>query len=299
MTDERYAFVEDVKQRKNIARSPGKKGKSRYGCSLPVDYMTTKEKRAANSRWISITYDRPISFEKFLAYEDEHKKTYLQMLIETYNGTTGTIAKMFGCSEAKIKSFRQELNVKSIKFEPIDQSVWNDFLEKDEFLRKPMSWETFKTMDPYDQQEYLDFLQKEMGMSVTMISERLFQLNGNALRSYTKNHHLQIYSAQYGHGRIPPEVNKNFEDWLSDFETPEEPETEESLVQEMPCEEEPAIKKEVNEACAANPICSENKQESWDVPSLELNVTIKSMSQIIDFIQKLPNAQHGKITFTF
>ena len=106
MTDERHAFVEDVKNRKNLARFGGKKGKSRYGCSLPVDYMTTKEKLDANSRWISVTYDRPISLDKFLAYSDDDKKKYLQNVIDNYGGTTSRIANMFGCTEAKIKKFR-------------------------------------------------------------------------------------------------------------------------------------------------------------------------------------------------
>ena len=105
MTDERYAFVEDVKNRKNVARSGGKKGKSRYGCSLPVDYMTTKEKRDANSIWISVTYDRPISLDKFLAYSDDDKKKYLQTLIDKYAGDTGKIAKMFGCTEANERRY--------------------------------------------------------------------------------------------------------------------------------------------------------------------------------------------------
>ena len=128
MTDERYAFVEDVKNRKNVARSGGKKGKSRYGCMLPVDYMTAKEKQDANSRWISVTYDRPISLDKFLAYSDDDKKKYLQTLIDKYAGNTEKIAKMFGCTEAKVKVFRQNLGVVYNIERQRNETMWDVFL---------------------------------------------------------------------------------------------------------------------------------------------------------------------------
>ena len=290
MTDERYAFVEDVKNRKNVARSSGKKGKSRYGCSLPVDYMTTKEKRDANSRWISVTYDRPISFDKFLAYSDDDKKKYLQTLIDRYSGDTGKIAKMFGCTEAKIKVFRQNLGVVYNIERQRDEPMWDVFLTFDGFLRKPMSYDDFKALDYYDQIQYISFLIETMGVTIERISSDLFGKAKSSLNRYLKDHDIPYYHSERGY-RMSEERIKVWEEWLGkdneSEEKTEEPEqkTEETYTSMDTPDEKIQMAEEPNET------------KSDVIPSMQAHFRIDSQDQIIDMLSNLPKAKKGQIFF--
>lgn len=290
MTDERYSYVEDVKNRKNVARSGGKKGKSRYGCSLPVDYMTTKEKRDANSRWISVTYDRPISFDKFLAYSDDDKKKYLQTLIDKYAGDTGKIAKMFGCTEAKIKVFRQNLGVVYNIERQRDETMWDVFLTFDEFLRKPMSSDDFKALDYYDQTQYISFLVENMGASIEQISFELFGQSRGNLRLYLKNHNISYYNRGKGY-RMSEEKVIAWREWLGKDDKPEQ-KTEEP---EQKAEEIYTPVSTLNEEIQM--INKPEETESDVIPSMQAHFRIDSQDQIIDMLSKLPKAKKGQIFF--
>ena len=302
MTNERYAFVEDVKNRKNVARSGGKKGKSRYGCSLPVDYMTTKEKRDANSRWISVTYDRPISFDKFLAYSDDDKKKYLQTIIDKYAGDTGKIAKMFGCTEAKIKKFRQDFDIKSDTYNSIftkqglkevSDALWNEFIFKDEFLRKPMSYEDFKILDWYDQTQYIKFLNETMGATLTKISVELFKRTQGTLGLYLNNHHIAYIHRGRGY-RMSKEQAIAWEEWLRKNDEPEQ-KTEETEELEQKTEENYAPMNAPDEETQA--VEEPKETESYVIPSMQAHFRIDSQDQIIELLSKLPKAKKGQIFF--
>lgn len=291
MTDERYSYMEDVKNRKNVARSGGKKGKSRYGCSLPVDYMTTKEKRDANSRWISVTYDRPISFDKFLAYSDDDKKKYLQTLIDKYAGDTGKISKMFGCTEAKIKVFRQNLGVVyNIEREAIIE--WDVFLTFDEFLRKPMNFGAFKMMDWYDQTQYISFLIEITGVAIDRISSNLFGSAKGSLSKYLKDHNISYYHRGKGY-RMPKEKIEAWEEWLGKDEEPEQ-KTEEPE-QKI---EETYIHIDIPDK-DINTVEEPEESESYVIPSMQAHFRIDSQDQIIDMLSKLPKAKKGQIMFVW
>jgi len=287
MTDERYAFVEDVKNRKNVARSGGKKGKSRYGCSLPVDYMTTKEKRDANSRWISVTYDRPISFDKFLAYSDDNKKQYLQNVVDNHGGTTCRIAEMFGCTEAGVKKFRQDLGIKSPLYTYNDNlnTLWNDFLAKDEFLRKPMSYEDFKTLDWYDQTQYITFLNETMGATLAKISVELFKKAQGTLGLYLNSHHIAYTNRGRGY-RMSKEQAIAWEEWLKKDDEPEQ-KAEETYIPMDTHDKDIHTVEEPEES------------ESYVIPSMQVHLRIDSQDQIIEILSKLPKAKEGQIMFVW
>lgn len=289
MTDERYAFVEDVKNRKNVARSGGKKGKSRYGCSLPVDYMTTKEKRDANSRWISVTYDRPISFDKFLAYSDDDKKKYLQTLIDRYSGDTGKIAKMFGCTEAKIKVFRQNLGVVYNIERQRDEPMWDVFLTFDEFLRKPMNSDDFKALDYYDQVQYISFLVETMGVTIERISSDLFGKAKSSLSRYLKDHDIPYYHSKRGY-RMSEEKVKAWGEWLGKDDEPEQKTEEQPIV---PSKEVPMDTPNEDVQTVEEP----EEIESDVIPSMQAHFRIDSQDQIIEMLSKLPKARKGQIFF--
>lgn len=285
MNDERYAFVEDVKNRKNVARSGGKKGKRRYGCSLPVDYMTTKEKQSNNSKWISITYDRPISFDKFLAYSDDDKKKYLQSLIDKYSGDTGKIAKMFGCTEAKIKVFRQNLGVIYNIERQRDETMWEVFLTFDEFLRKPIGYDEFKTMDYYDQTQYIGFLVETMGVPIERISSELFNRSSTTLRNYLMRNKIPHYIRGKGY-KMNDQKIKEWKEWLGKDDEPEQ-KTEEACISMDNQDDETKMVEESEET------------ESYVIPSMQVHLRIDSQDQIIEMLSKLPKARKGQIMFVW
>lgn len=299
MTNERYAFVEDVKNRKNLAKSGGKKGKSRYKCTLPSDYMTTKEKHAANSQWVSITYDRPISFDKFLAYSDEDKKIYLQTLIDTYGGDTGKIAKMFKCEESKIKFFRQNLGIQSASRSISNLSpdpLWETFLTFSNFLYNPISYEDFKKMDVYDQQEHINFLQSEFNLSLRNLASLYFNISNSALIRYINKYKICYISKKPGAaGHLNNEEIKKFYNWFGMEEIKEkEPEMKDNtsgIESIFPDVAVPDTNKPTEQ-----PITAEYVTE---IPSMQVSLRIDSMDQIIEMVKKLPRAKQGRLYFVW
>lgn len=286
MTDERYSYVEDVKNRKNVARSGGKKGKSRYGCSLPVDYMTTKEKQDANSRWISVTYDRPISLDKFLAYSDDDKKKYLQIVIDNHGGTTGRIAEMFKCTEAGVKKFRQDLDIKSpaYKFGTTNiDTLWKIFLTRDEFLRKPMSYDNFKTLDWYDQVYYMNFLTEKLGAGINRISSELFYCAQSTLEQYLNRNKISYYRKGKGYRMLDTKLIQ-WEEWLGKNDEPEQKTEETYTPKDTPNEE-------------IHPVEEPDETEPYVIPSMQAHFRIESQDQIIEMLSKLPKARKGQIFF--
>lgn len=243
--------------------------------------MTTKEKRDANSKWISVTYDRPISFDKFLAYSDDDKKKYLQNLIDSYGGYTEKIAKMFGCSESKIKVFRQELGIvgASRYMENTTPDVlWEVFLTFDEFLRKPMSYEDFKALDWYDQTQYIRFLNETMGATLTKISVELFKRGPGTLGLYLNKHHHITYAYRGKGYRMSKEQAIAWEEWLGKDDEPEQ-KAEETYTPKDVQDEEP------------------EEVESYEIPSMQAHFRIDSQDQIVEMLSKLPKARKGQIFF--
>lgn len=303
MTNERYAFIEDVKTRKNVAKSGGKKGKSRYGCTLPSDYMSTKEKRDQNSRWISVTYNRPISYDKFLTYSDEDKKTYLQTLIDKYGGSTDKIAKMFGTTDAKIKMYRQELGVRSpirgtSSYGDYDvEQIWSAFLSTNYFLREPMSIEDFKALDWYDQKEYIRFLTETMGIGLPTLSMKLFGYSApGALRHYLIQKGIPYAKRKVGI-KTPKENLVIFEKWLGEGSEKKEEEPVTEKLNETSDEEEKTIDLTAHSDTVSTAVPETN--DPIELSFMNIVIKVKDYDQIHDILQTLPRAKSGSITFTF
>lgn len=210
MTDEKYTFIKDVSEKKNIAKSGGKKGKSRYGCKLPSDDLSVKERRAMNSISIGLNMNRPVAYEKFLGFSDDIKKEYLQNLIDNHGGTTSRIAKLFGCTEAKIKEFRTKLGITSVRFiSDEDDKKWEEFLKQNDFLRKPMNWKTFRSLDYYDQTSYINYLISTFNVTFPKI-EQMFGVSYNSLHVYVNRHKLKTISRKNFNARMTKDELKNW-----------------------------------------------------------------------------------------
>jgi hypothetical protein len=114
MNDEKYLFVSDSRQKKDIARSARNKrshcGK-RGGVKLPSDYMTKKELNAMNGECKTYRLNEPMSWAEFSAMPDEHKITYIKLLRKKWNAPDSYISKMLGCCAYTLAKEVQRLDI--------------------------------------------------------------------------------------------------------------------------------------------------------------------------------------------
>lgn len=112
MTDEKYVFISDVKEKKDIGRSghnkrthTGKGGRVR----LPSDYLSQKERNAMNGEVKSYRMNDPLSWAEFKAMPDDLKINYIKMIRSAYGVSDNFMAKhLFKASQTVVsKLFRQ------------------------------------------------------------------------------------------------------------------------------------------------------------------------------------------------
>lgn len=284
MTDETYTFISDVKVKGSIARSGGRKGKSRRGCSLPSDILTSKEKRKMNGDVVSISMDRPMSYQKFQTLSKEVQKDYIQNLIDNYCGTTSRIAELFKIPESQVKKLRQDLNIisrSSISDIGPESVLWNEFMKGDEFLKQPMTWERFRSLDKFDQQAYLDYLFIDLQATQIQVSTSMFGLSSTGLYTYVKNHGLTIPKTAKGQKRDP----SKFSEFIKPF-WEEHQKTREGDIA--------AVHNDAEEIVATPAVST-----APEVKYLEISFSLSSFDEIAKILPFIPSANSGKITITF
>lgn len=99
MTDEKFEFMQDCRDRSITARSArnkrthnGKGGRVRF----PSDNLTKKEREAMNGECVSYRMNEPIIWADFKNWPEEHQKTYILLLRKKYNVPDKYIAEMMG-----------------------------------------------------------------------------------------------------------------------------------------------------------------------------------------------------------
>ncbi len=99
MTDEKFVFIQDSKEKKNIAHSArnrrthaGKGGKVRF----PSDYLSKKELQAMNGEVTAYPLNRMMTWKEFKAMPDDIKATYIELIRDKYNTTDRVLAEAFG-----------------------------------------------------------------------------------------------------------------------------------------------------------------------------------------------------------
>lgn len=110
MTDEKYSYIQDVKDKKFTARSArnkrthnGKGGRVKF----PSDYMTQKEIKAMSGEVKSYRLNKPMSWSEFKAMPDDIKVSYINLIRQKYNAPDSHICKMMGTNTC---SFSQEMH---------------------------------------------------------------------------------------------------------------------------------------------------------------------------------------------
>lgn len=112
MTDEKYEFVTDIREKKNVARSArGRRthcGKGGWA-KLPSDNMTNKEWKAMNGKVESYRLNEPMAYEEFKNMPGDLRVMYVKALIEKFNVPISRIAQMLGVSEAGLRLMLKDL----------------------------------------------------------------------------------------------------------------------------------------------------------------------------------------------
>lgn len=105
MTDEKYTFISDVREKKRTAAGAfhkrthcGKGGAVKF----PSDYMTKKEINAMNGEVKSYKLNDPMTWAEFKAMPDDIKIRYIKALRSKFNVSDTEIGRMLGCAQITI-----------------------------------------------------------------------------------------------------------------------------------------------------------------------------------------------------
>lgn len=102
MKDEKYAFIQEVREKKVTARSSRNKkttsGRGGSSVKFPSDYLTAKELKAMNGETKTYRMNDPMTWAEFQALPDDLKIVYIKALRDKYNVPYKKIAEMLGVS---------------------------------------------------------------------------------------------------------------------------------------------------------------------------------------------------------
>lgn len=115
MTDEKYVFISDVKEKKNIGRSShskrthaGKGGRVR----LPSDYLSQKERNAMNGEVKSYRMNDPMTWAEFRSMPDDLKINYIKMIRSAYGVSDSFMAKnLFKAGQTSVSKMFRRLGI--------------------------------------------------------------------------------------------------------------------------------------------------------------------------------------------
>lgn len=110
MTDEKYTFIEDIKQKSSTAKSSHyKKTSGGKHVKFPSDYLSKKEKKKMNGEVRNYDLNKPMSWEKFEAMPDDLEKEYIEKIQERFNVYRKTICKeLFHISEHTLANYSRK-----------------------------------------------------------------------------------------------------------------------------------------------------------------------------------------------
>lgn len=162
MTDEKYAFIETVKERKDMshgARHVTSK-RSRKGCKLPSDYLSAKEKKNMDSAVVSVKKGVPITENEFRWLSEDGKREYL-------SGMAGC-----GFSEKQIAE-KTGIGVEVVHRLIEQYHITVEMISEAEVIPEdphPISYSEFKDLTPEDQASWLKNIRNRYHPTDTMLA---------------------------------------------------------------------------------------------------------------------------------
>lgn len=116
MTDEKYIYTQDVRDKKITARSARSKrthnGKG-GAVKFPSDYMTKKELNAMNGEVKSYRLNEPMKWHEFKTMPDDIKVSYIKLLRAKYDVPDSYLADMFGVTRSSMSLETRRLGIVS------------------------------------------------------------------------------------------------------------------------------------------------------------------------------------------
>lgn len=114
MNDEKYVFIQDVREKKNVARSArnkrthcGKGGRVK----LPSDYLSKRELNAMSGKCKSYRLNEPMLWKEFKSMPDDIKITYIKLIREKFDASDSALAEMFGVSGCPVSKEMKRLGI--------------------------------------------------------------------------------------------------------------------------------------------------------------------------------------------
>jgi hypothetical protein len=127
-----HDFDYDVLEKKRIASGARhrKRGSKSKKCTLPSDYLTSKQKKRLNGKMVTYSLAHPMSYSVFENMPKDLQKEYLNKLYNDWGVTLTQIANMMHCSPETIRSkcigfgFNTTKKYRSTISHPMSASEW-------------------------------------------------------------------------------------------------------------------------------------------------------------------------------
>ena len=134
MTDEKFAFYQDIKEKKAIAQNARFKGNrtGSGGVKLPHDNLSRKELEAMNGETKSYKLNSPMRWKEFKAMPDDIKILYIKALQQKFAVPYKCIAEMFGVNNAPLSREVARLGIskgRGGKSKNWDKEGWTNWLK--------------------------------------------------------------------------------------------------------------------------------------------------------------------------
>lgn len=200
-SDEQYAMIEDSREKKSTAASAFKQrthcGKS-GGVRLPSDSMTKKERNAMNGECVVYRMNDPIAWSEFKTWPEEHQKSYIVNAREKFKVPNTALAKAMGVSEGTLNGYIKCFGLNQGKESGANGRYWHNSDDATRFwawwngeevveaeapdLRKPMSWDQFKSMSAEQKKDYIEWIRYFFEAPDKYIARDLFRVCDLSLR---------------------------------------------------------------------------------------------------------------------
>lgn len=105
MNDAKSVFVEDLREKKVLARSSRfRKGhKKKY--TVPSDFLTAAQKRKLNGDVSVYQIGKPITWQEFKSYPPEMQQKWLDAFVDRFHCSTSGMSILFGIANTSINTY--------------------------------------------------------------------------------------------------------------------------------------------------------------------------------------------------
>lgn len=152
MTDERFTFIEDCKDKKRTARGASHK---RTHCGkggavmFPSDYLTTKEKKAMNGECKTYRMNDPMTWKEFKYMPQDLQVSYITSLRDSFGANNNALFDMLGISQSAGTKYFAKIGLALGRGKTpgnFNEEAWTRWLNGEE----PLAAETQDDEEPKD-----------------------------------------------------------------------------------------------------------------------------------------------------